>query len=65
MTPSYAKYLRKDVRAAAGAGEGALGADRIPCCVYSQQGHQEHGVFTNDTQADEEEYISAWYSFRT
>lgn len=29
MTPSYAKYLRKDVRAVVGADEGALVADEI------------------------------------
>lgn len=53
MTLSYAKYLRKDVRAAAGADEGALGANKIFCYVYSQRGDEEHGVYTVDTQSDE------------
>ena len=38
MTPSCARYSRKDVRAVAGADEGALGADKNSCCVYSQPG---------------------------
>ena len=63
MTPSCAKYLRKDVKAVAGADEGALGADKFLCCVYSQRGDQEHGVCMDDTQADKEEYISAYKSF--
>ena len=40
MTLDYARYLRKDVRAAAGADESALGADRSFCYIYSQRGHQ-------------------------
>ena len=63
MTPSFAKYLRKDVRAVAGADEGASGVDTIFCCVYSQRGDQEHGVYMDDTHADNEEYISACKSF--
>lgn len=63
MTPSCAKYLRKDVRAVAGAGEGALGAEYMFCCVYSQRGDQEHGVCMDDTQADKEEYITGYNSF--
>ena len=63
MTPSCAKYLRKDVRAVAGVDEGALGADKIFCYVYPQRGDQEHGVYMDDTQADKEEYISAYNSF--
>lgn len=27
--------------------------------MYSQRGDQEHGVYTDDTQADEREYIRA------
>ena len=34
----YARYLRKDVRAAAGADESALGADKAFCYIYSQRG---------------------------
>lgn len=62
MTPSYAKCLRKDVRAAAGADEGALEADMNFCYGCSQRGDQEHGVHTDDTQAHQREYISAWNS---
>ena len=37
MTPSCAKYLRKDVRAVAGVDEGALGADKISAtCILSE-----------------------------
>lgn len=62
MTLSYAKCLRKDVRVVAGADEGALGADRFFCYVYSQRGDQEHGVYMDDTQADEREYMNACHS---
>lgn len=53
MTLSYAKCLRKDVKVATGADEGVLGANRLFCCVYSQRGDQEHGVYMDDTQVDE------------
>ena len=72
MTLSYAKCLRKGVRAVPEADEGALGADRIFCFMHSQRGDQEHGVYTDDTQAEVQEYISAcsslvhlkWNQFR-
>ena len=63
MIPNCAKYLRKDVKAAAGADEGALGASKTFYHVYSQRGDQEHGVCVDDTQADQEEYISKYNSF--
>ena len=53
MTHSYVKYLHKDVRAAAGADEGDLEADRISCHAYSPRDDQEHGAYTDDTQTYE------------